>query len=443
MQQIGRLESQKAASDRQLAIASAQERSGQATLRGAETRNRALREDMIRLKGTVAQVRAQCASDVRRRDGEIARLKKHLDGRRVRDGVTNGHIGVVLVTQGNHKGSNGLRVGGDSACTADGGPESLKQDTTEFLTRLSQGLSDENDALVGLVRGTLTTLRSLQGLAEDDGREWGSENGPTQIDSTHIFMDGAPSHESLAVSTDEVLEHLRGLLTNPSFVPLEEVVTREEEIQRLREGWERMAVRWKEAVALMGSWKKRMVNEGDTINLEDLKTGLKLGSGIPTAQEARISPLRVRDAAIDRDDSNLSEIAAQGRKGGPIEEDTVTDWHQKLGALAGSTERALRETSANPKTAPSATISIPEEETLTASEDESSLLDLSREKRISATAMKPSVSRIPLQVSMFEPFDRDEFDAYDPDGTAKDLCNYCPTKISDRANGSGGSSQKG
>ena len=240
---------------------------------------------MVRLKGTVAQIRAQCATDVRRRDGEIQRLKRHLEGRRGRDG-NGGEVGVVVVTRGVSKGPQGKRF-----CEADADLESpaysLRQETTEFLTQLSQGLSDENDALIGLVRGTLATLRSLQGLSSESGQ--GPELGGLleDTDAANAIMGGPLSYESLATSTDEVLEHLRGLLTNPSFVPLEEVEIREDEIQRLREGWEKMAARWKEAVALMDGWKKRMLDTGDTINLDDLRVGLNLGSGIPAVPEAQ------------------------------------------------------------------------------------------------------------------------------------------------------------
>ena len=51
-------------------------------------------------------------------------------------------------------------------------------------------------------------------------------------------------YENLAAEMDLVIKHLRTLLTNPSFVPLEEVEVREEEIIRLREGWERMSRRF-------------------------------------------------------------------------------------------------------------------------------------------------------------------------------------------------------
>ncbi|MCJ1466542.1 hypothetical protein MMC07_005162 [Pseudocyphellaria aurata] len=287
-QVITRLETRNADLDRQLALSAAQERAARATLRSAETRTKAMREEMTRLKGTVAQIRGQCANDVRRRDGEIKKLKRHLEGRRGRDG-NGGQIGIVVVKSGTKPAQQGSRLLESEVDL--GSPEySLKQETTEFLTQLSQCLSDENDALIGLVRSTLATLRSLQGLPKDskpgiDGLE------DVEMGHNNMALAPPPSYEDLAADTDDVLEHLRGLLTNPSFVPLEEVEIREDEIIRLRIGWEKMEARWKEAVALMDGWRKRMVDTGDSINLDDLRVGLNLGSAIPplpVGQEASI-----------------------------------------------------------------------------------------------------------------------------------------------------------
>ena len=262
-----------------------------------------MREEMTRLKGTVAQIRGQCATDIRRRDGEIQRLKKHLEGRRGRDG-NGGQVGVVVVTPGMNKTQQGSR---DHEYRVNvGSPEySLKQETTEFLTQLSQGLSDENDALIGLVRNTLATLRSLQGLPTPSASSSGASE---EMEYGAAAMMAPPSYEFLANSTDEVLEHLRGLLTSPNFVPLEEVEIREEEIIRLREGWEKMEARWREAVALMDGWRKRMVDTGDTINLDDLTKGLELDSGMaaPAGAEDEAS-LKEESEADDRESSTALE----------------------------------------------------------------------------------------------------------------------------------------
>jgi len=402
-QNITRLENRDADLERQLALTGAQERAACATLRSAETRNRALREDMARLKGTVAQIRAQCATDVRRRDVEIQRLKRHLEGRRGRDG-NGGQVGVVVVAPGIYKGPQGLK-NSDNPTDLESPAYSLKQETTEFLTQLSQGLSDENDALIGLVRGTLATLRSLQGLPTDSDGIADLHGSAEDIGNATGLMNGPPSYEALAMSTDEVLEHLRGLLTNPSFVPLEEVEVREEEIHRLREGWEKMAARWKEAVALMDGWKKRMVDTGDTINLDDLKMGIDLGSGIPTAQEAHENSLMGREEQADSNtldmmkdlEDNLQEVSQDDL-------DKEADVAEVDLAVL-STGRVLGETNGNARPAPSprkvSFQAIPEENTKTLAEGEDvedvSLLDFSTYKAPQQSPPKVK-SRIPLQV---------------------------------------------
>ena len=351
---------------------------------------------MARLKASVAQIRSQCATDLRRRDIEILRLKRHLEGRRGRDGTSN-QVGVVVVTPGLNKGAHGYK-NGETDADLDSPEYSLKQETTEFLTQLSQGLSDENDALIGLVRGTLATLKSLQGLTADETRSVDLDGIEGTYDEQGV-MTGLASYESLATTTDEVLEHLRGLLTNPSFVPLEEVEIREEEIHRLREGWEMMAVRWKEAVSLMGGWKKRMMDEGDTIKLEDLKVGLKLGSGMPSAQEARHSPLKSREANCDSNQPSEPEEMQEEVGDLPVDDavadmmaDTADVDTPKGGAVLG-------ERNANARLLPSPQKeAVPNYSENQTNEDDISLLDFSTKEGCVTSPPKPK-SRIPLNVS--------------------------------------------
>ena len=400
-QSILRLETRNADLDRQLALTSAQERAARATLRSAETRNRALREEIARLKGSVAQIRAQCANDLRRRDGEIQRMKRHLEGRRGRDG-NGGQVGVVVVTPGLNKGTQGNR-NGDVATDVESPAYSLKQETTEFLTQLSQELSDENDALIGLVKGTLVTLRSLQGLP-------GSGPGSNLIGSMEENEGvggvlGSPlPYEALATSTDEVLEHLRGLLTNPSFVPLEEVEIREEEIHRLREGWEKMAARWKEAMALLDGWKKRMIDTGDTINLDDLKMGIDLGAEIPRTREAQERPPANTDEEVDANESDILQDLQHGDEE-PLHPEDEQLHEVDLDMHAAERALSSRDANARPALLPRK-VSFPpieEENTKALREDDVSLLDFSTYKAPQASPPKAK-SRIPLQVS-----DRMEF----------------------------------
>lgn len=169
---------------------------------------------------------------------------------------------------------------------------SLKQETTEFLTQLSQSLSDENDNLIGLVRSALATLKELQGLPANAQRA-GDTALPISVDGidaeSHMLQVLPTSYESLSKDMELVLENLKAILTNPNYVPIEELTHREEEIMRLREGWEKMEARWQEAILLMDGWRTRMLNGGDTINLEEIKMGLGLAEGIARETRTTIS----------------------------------------------------------------------------------------------------------------------------------------------------------
>ena len=281
IQTISRLENKATELDRQLALAVAQERTAKAILRSSETKNRTLREEMGKLKSTVSQIRGQCANDIRKRDGEISRLKRHLEGRRGRDG-TGGQVGVVVVTPGVSRNGKGSTMG-HSEVEFENPDYSLKQDSTNYLTELCHNLSNENNALASLVRDTLATLRDLQGLPPgvgDYSEELTNPHGEIREDP-NVTLTINPSYETLSADMEQVLEHLRGLLTNPSFVPLEEVEIRENELVRLREGWDQMEARWRDAVTLVASWRKLTIETGDTINVEDLRKGLTLEADVP------------------------------------------------------------------------------------------------------------------------------------------------------------------
>lgn len=252
---------------------------------------------MLRLKTTVDQVRTSCANDVRKRDIQIQRLKSHLTTQQ--RGNKTGLVGASITI---NPGVAGLG-GSTSALRADE-PDledpgySLRQETTEFLTQLSQNLSDENDSLIALVRSTLVTLRELQGMPEmiaQDDADGLSVIGEEDEDARQGMMHALPtSYEALASDTDAVLDNLKNLLTNPNFVSVDEVESREEEIHRLRAGWEKMEARLRESFRLMDSWRKRMT-KGDTINLDEITRGLDFDTDLEADNADDISIIAEED----------------------------------------------------------------------------------------------------------------------------------------------------
>ncbi|GAD98424.1 hypothetical protein NFIA_114720 [Paecilomyces variotii No. 5] len=300
-QQTGEIEKLKAKNSdlkRSLALAESQERTFKTNIRNAETTIRGLKENVQRMKTTIQQIRAQCANDVRKRDIELQKLKSHLTDRQrgKREGLGVTTINISPASDRNLRSKTAS--GGDSVNNPG---YSLKQETTEFLTELCQNLSDENDTLISLSRNTIRTLKDLQGLSGME--ESNGDATEVSIMTSHSAGNGPvtalpTSYEELSSEMEVVLDHLRTLLTNPSFVPLEEVEVRDEEIQRLREGWEKMETRWKQAVSMMDGWHKRLSDGGDSLNADELKVGLGLGFDVHPVKYSTNERLQTETASI-------------------------------------------------------------------------------------------------------------------------------------------------
>lgn len=266
-----RLRNRYTEAQRKLGLAEATERALKQQLKSAEQAARGLKEEMGRMKTLVGQTRLQCANDVRKRERTIESMKKHVaEGGRARG--TGKMVGVVSI---NVTAGIGAEVNGVETTSTNEPGYDLRMETNEFLTELARGLSEENENMGALLRRTVETLRTLSGCEKEDVQEGG------------VVVQMENGYENLASEMDFVIEHLRNLLTNPSFVPLEEVEVREEEIIRLREGWEKMETRWREAVQMMDGWRKRMARSGQTVNLEELKMGLRLSPLKPKEEDEK------------------------------------------------------------------------------------------------------------------------------------------------------------
>ena len=286
---IARLAAKQSELERALALAKGTEERLRETVRKSQGQIKGLREESIRLKNTVSQVRAQCVGDVRKREADIRRLQRHLEGKR----GGGKEVGVTVVQPGGClRGLGGVVCGGGSVGESRNGSGGLRAEANAYLAGLSRELESENVEMKNLLQGTVRTLRHLQGLPDSNNaqqdlstiREEADADATNLTTATsfdaHISIAAQPeSFDHLASSLHTTLSSLQQLLTSPSFVPLEEVELRDDEIARLRAGWDKMEVRWREALGLMNEWRKRMVEKGDTLNLEDLSKGLVLGEG--------------------------------------------------------------------------------------------------------------------------------------------------------------------
>ncbi|KXX73853.1 hypothetical protein MMYC01_209697 [Madurella mycetomatis] len=262
---IQRLQEKHAETQRRAGLSEAAEAALRTHLKTAEATVHRLKEEAARTKSLVAQTRAACANEVRKRDRQIEGLKKAVtEASRARGaGKSPGITTITVVGEVGSDADQGLPCGG----AANEGYD-LRMETNTFLAELAKDLSEENEALLHLIRRTTEQLKEMSG--------WDATNGVVMENGDGHALALAANCVDMSAEVDAVLDHLRTILTNPSFVPIEEVVVREDEIHRLRDGWEKMETRWKEAVHLIDGWRRRMQASGRPVNVEELKMGLRL-----------------------------------------------------------------------------------------------------------------------------------------------------------------------
>lgn len=244
------------------AAAEAQERSLRVDMRKLEVHIKELKEQASKMKSMMDQVRAKCVGDVKKRDAEIEKLRTHIAG--LQRGKREASINYHTSGTAKREGRKGTEVNNKDW--------SIERESNDLLSAVMHETTTENVSLRKLLNETIETLRELTGL----------EGGENQLDETdgigipgqyrksrQIAADIAQANslvscETLGERLVTVIEHCRSILKDPSFVPIEEVQIREEEIVKLRVGWEKMADRWREAVIMMGQWKQRMYEEGNS-----------------------------------------------------------------------------------------------------------------------------------------------------------------------------------
>jgi hypothetical protein len=270
---------------RKMKEADAQERALRQSAKKAENAAKEMKEQMLKMKSTLDQVRAKCLQDVRKRDLDIEKLQKQ----------------VAQMQRGQRGANDGPRMKQNSlpgriAHSVNTAELGLEQESNDFLAALLNETSGENVALRRIVTEALDTLREMIGIDDQDAKD------ETELDGIGIPGQYRKSRqkaaekeqeatlvscERLARDIDAALEHCRSILRDPSFVPIEEVQIRDEEIGKLRDGWERMALRWKEAVTMMETWRQNMLaGSPEKIDMNEL-SHLEFGRSVAVLPDGK------------------------------------------------------------------------------------------------------------------------------------------------------------
>ncbi|KAK5246020.1 hypothetical protein LTS03_009541 [Exophiala xenobiotica] len=313
---LQRLQDKNAELVREAASAESQERLLKNAVRKAEAQAKELKEQMLRMKSTLDQVRAKCLSDVRKRDVELDKLKAHLAGmQRGKREASGMKINVINFEQ--ERTGREMRNGQE----VKGSEWSLANETNDLLAALVNETSTENVSLRKMIMDTMETLRDLTGLEESDAdcqRDEEHEDGigiPGKYRKSRRKpgpqLDNLSSCTVLAEQMSAILEHCRSILKDPSFVPIEEVQIRDEEIIKLRVGWEKMATRWKEAVTMMDNWRRRTVGHEGDVSSPDLSS-LEFGKSMAMLPDGQpVFGIDNELSSVLYDNAKLEEIAEE------------------------------------------------------------------------------------------------------------------------------------
>ncbi|KAB8446249.1 hypothetical protein FH972_025231 [Carpinus fangiana] len=324
--EMERANSKAADAQRQVALRDAEARTATRAAKSAEASARKLRDEVQRVKSLLSQVRIQCEKDVKKKDVEYHKLKHlvHAQQRGANPGpLSKSSSDAYTIVDGKFGQNHRVKLPLDMNERLDpADPDyALKSEGKEFLAELSKGLSDENDSLIALIQATLGTLRELMGMEHNQPTGIKSFESSGAEGANELVTALPTSCAQLEKSLGVVLSSIRDLLTNPSFAPIEEVHVREEEIQRLREGWIMMEGRWREAVDMMQGWRKKM-SGGHSINMDELRMGLKLGEGVQMFASSPMRPLPISgdvfptsDFAQDEGDESFGADRLPGEEG--------------------------------------------------------------------------------------------------------------------------------
>ncbi|KIW19406.1 hypothetical protein PV08_03701 [Exophiala spinifera] len=281
---LQRLQDKNAELVRQAATAEAQERTLRSAARRAEAQAKELKEQMLKMKSTLDQVRAKCLSDVRKRDVELDKLKGHLAsiqrGKKDSSGMKINVINFESEPQGREKRH------GEELNRVD---HKLEMETNDFLACIFTETSSENVSLRRIITETMEVLRDLTDMENTCANGFSDEDFddgigiPGQDRKSRHRIAAHPhdltSCDTLAEQMATILEHCRTILKDPSFVPIEEVQLRDEEIIKLRIGWEKMANRWRETVTMMDNWRRKIGGNGESMTGQDFTT-LQFGKSV-------------------------------------------------------------------------------------------------------------------------------------------------------------------
>ncbi|KAK9476012.1 Afadin and alpha-actinin-binding-domain-containing protein [Lipomyces japonicus] len=246
--------------ERQLSMANVQKDSFKVNLKTLEVQNRSLQEEINRQKTMLQQIRAQDATERRKRDQQILRMKEKAGFDVRRSKPASMASGKLLISSW----SSELAASISTFSENSGSVAAFKEQFSNVIPEAIEDLHKENSNLMALIRETALTLNIFTG-----------EKSANDTNFASVLQYMPTSFSELSIEINNSLVLLKEMLNDPRYVSIEEIQARDQMIVRLKKELDVMTSNWKDAIQTMDEWNTYMdIKDGRKPNenvLENLK----------------------------------------------------------------------------------------------------------------------------------------------------------------------------
>lgn len=265
------------------------------------------KEQSVRLKSLIKQIRQQFANELRRRDVQIAKLKERLQDTSRRTKTLTGVSGTLSKSYNSYSTTALNRHDSESEASAAISSE---------LSAMNNALVAENNALLVMlhqIRDSISSVTDENQSAIISERTASYNEQPS--DASEVLIRCQTTQE-LNEEVSDCIQYITQALHSPNYVSVTELKEKESEIERLKDQLLDANTNWQKALSTMEQWKKyrenrstinqpRMLRDSSShlqpskshTNLES-KASSTASSGTPSSKEAaspkpKVSPQKI------------------------------------------------------------------------------------------------------------------------------------------------------
>jgi hypothetical protein len=205
------------------------------------------REQGVRLKSLIKQIRQQFANELRRRDVQIAKLKERLQDTSRRTRTLTGVSGTLSKSYNSYS---------TTALNPHDGESEASAAISSELSAMNNALVAENNALLVMlhqIRDSISSVTDENRTAIISERTASYNDQPRDVSEV---LTRCQSTQELNEEVSDCISYITQALHSPNYVSVTELKDKENEIQRLKDQLLDANTNWQKALSTMEQWKK-------------------------------------------------------------------------------------------------------------------------------------------------------------------------------------------